>query len=452
MLPWVERLDDMSAFLSLIPPAIVIVLAVKTKKAFEAMVLGTLIGFAFFGGLQTPSMFAESILKQIVNPGLSWVILFTLMVGGLLGLIQAAKASSAFTSFAMRYASSEKKTFMITLLLALMIYPDEYLRGMTLNTAMSNVYKKNKIPKEMFGFSISAVGVPLVTLIPATTWSVYFSGLMEGAGIAKSGSGIAAYLNVIPLSFYPIFMLLLYVLAAFGFLPKLGGIKRAYEAVKDGTYDFEAYAVPDEEGSKASLFDFLLPLIVVIATSIIFGDMMAGIFMGGIVAFVLYTAKKYITVDEAMENFWDGVKTMIIPMAIVVVSYSLAEVMHTLGFADVIYMLKPFLIPEILPVLAFLLSCALCYYTGEFWGMAAILLPAMLPLAVEFDVNVWLYTSAVFGGSVFGSNTCVYGDYNALLAECTDMKQVDIAMNNTPYALVVAGLPAIAYLIFGFIL
>lgn len=83
--------------------------------------------------------------------------------------------------------------------------------------------------------------------------------------------------------------------------------------------------------------------------------------------------------------------------------------------------------------------------------MAAILLPAMLPLASEFGVNPWLYAAAVFGGSVFGSNSCVYGDYNALLAECTDAKQVDIAMSNTPYALIAAGLSVAAYLIAGFI-
>lgn len=443
----------MSPILSLIPPLIVIVIAVKTKKAFEAMIAGTLIGFIFVAKWDAMTMFSDSILSQIVDPGLSWVILFSILIGGMMGLIEAARASGAFTRFAVKYANSEKKVFFMTLLLAVLIYPDEYLRGMTLNTAMSNVYKKNRIPKEMFGFSICAVGIPIVTLVPATTWAVYFGGLLETSGISQAGMGIVDYVKVIPFSFYPMLFVAIYLLAACKILPKLGGIKRAYEAVSEGSYDFDTYAVPDEEGSKASLLDFLLPLLVVIVTSVIFGNnMMVGIFFGILVAFALYILKGYTTVEDAMSSFWDGAKSMIVPMAIVVVSYSLAEVMDLLGFADIIYSIKPFIMPQILPLLAFLLSCILCYYTGEFWGMAAILLPAMLPLAIDFDINVWLLAGAIFGGSVFGSHTCVYGDYNALIGECIDEKQVNVAMNNTPYALICAGLAGVAYLVAGFLL
>lgn len=443
----------MEAFLSLLPPAVVILIAVKTKKAFEAMIAGTLLGFILLFGFNAIPEFGASILRQVVDPGLSWVILFSLLIGGLMGLIQAAKASSAFTKLALRYARNEKKTFLVTLILAILVYPDEYLRGLTLNTAMSNVFKENKIPKEMFTFSLTAVGIPLVTLIPATTWAVYFGGLLEEAGIVEAGQGIAAYARVIPFSFYPIMMLILFVLAIAGLLPKLGGIKRAYAEIKEGSYDFDSYLAPDEEGSEASLIDFLLPLVVVIVSSVVFGnDMMAGIICGLLVAFGLYVVKGYVSIDEATDSFWEGAKSMIVPMGIVAISYSLAEVMHGLGFSDVIYMLKPFLIPEILPALAFVLSCALCYYTSEFWGMAAILLPAMYPLAIEFGVDPWLFAAAVFGGSVFGSNTCVYGDYNALLAECTDSKQVDVAMNNVPYALIAAGVSFVAYLVCGFVL
>ena len=443
----------MEIFLSLLPPAIVIAIAVATKRAFEAMIVGTLVGFVLLNGIYAFPEFGASLLRQITDPGLSWVILFSLLVGGLMGIIGAAKASSAFTKLALRYAKNEKKTFLVTLILAVLVYPDEYLRGMTLNTAMSNVYKENKIPKEMFTFSLSAVGIPIVTLIPMTTWAVFFAGLLEGSGIVEAGEGISAYANVIPFSFYPIIMLVLYVLAIVGVLPRIGSIKKAYEDIRDGSYDFNAYVTPDEEGSKATLLDFLLPLVTVLLTAILFGnDMMAGIICGLLVAVVLYTVRGYITIEDATESFWEGAKTMIMPMGIVAVSYSLAEVMHALGFGDVIYMLKPFLIPEILPALAFIISCVLCFYTSEFWGMAAILLPAMWPLAAEFGIDPWLFAAAVFGGSVFGSNSCLYGDYNALLGEITGSKQVDVALTNLPYALIAAVLTAVGYLIVGFVL
>lgn len=417
------------------------------------MIAGTLIGFIFVAKWDAMTMFSDSILAQIVDPGLSWVILFSILIGGMMGLIEAAKASSAFTRLAIRYANSEKKVFFLTLILAILIYPDEYLRGMTLNTAMANVYKRNRIPKEMFGYSICAVGIPIVTLIPATTWAVYFGGLLETSGLSDFGMGLVDYVKVIPFSFYSILFVIIFLLVACGVIPKFGGIKKAYAQIADGTYDFSTYAVPEEEGSRTSLMDFLLPLLVVIFTAIIFGNnMMVGIFFGILVAFALYILKGYTTVDEAMESFWEGAKAMIVPMAIVVVSYSLAEVMDLLGFADVVYRIKPFIIPQILPMLAFVFSCILCYYTGEFWGMAAILLPAMLPLATDFGINVWLLAGAVFSGSVFGSHTCVYGDYNALIGECIDDKQVNVAMNNTPYALLCAALAAVAYLLVGFIL
>lgn len=438
--------------LSLIPALIVVIIAVKTKRAFEAMVIGSIVGFTLTSGFGFLTSFIYAVYDEILGETLAWVILFTLLLGGLIEILETVRASKAFANLAFKYASSEKKTILMTIIMAIIIFPDEYLRTLTLGSAVKKVSDKNKIPREMLGYIFSALGAPLVVLLPMTTWTIFFSGLLETSGIAESGAGMSAYLKVIPFSFYPIAAILVFLLVIVGVVPKFGEIKKTYKLVESGEYDFSAYVGEDaaEEDTKANLFDFFLPLIILLLSAI-FADLLIGTTAAVLICTVYYLFRKYASIDELMESFWGGFSAMIHPMAIIAISFVLASVMDELGFGEVIYMLKPFIVPEVLPFIAFAITGILAYLTGEFWGIAAIMLPAMLPLVDAFDVNVYLYAAAVFSGSVVGSQTCVFGDLNAIISSTVDVKQVDVALNATPYSLIAAAISSVAFLVVGFI-
>ena len=90
---------DNYGFLSLIPPIIAIILAIRTKQVFISLLTGI-----FFGGLIIGNwnpihgilLTIESIVKVFNDPGNTRVVFFTFLVGSLITLIQVTGGVEGF--------------------------------------------------------------------------------------------------------------------------------------------------------------------------------------------------------------------------------------------------------------------------------------------------------------------------------------------------------------------
>jgi Na+/H+ antiporter NhaC len=131
-------------------------------------------------------------------------------------------------------------------------------------------------------------------------------------------------------------------------------------------------------------------------------------------------------------------------------AFVLLEANTQLGFAEyVINAVKPWMNASLLPVLSFLVVGALAFATGSLWGIAAIAMPIIFPLANAIDVNMFLTIGAVVSGAVFGSHCCFYTDATLLSARSCQIEPMDHALSQIPYGLIGAGVSVIIYIILG---
>jgi Na+/H+ antiporter NhaC len=131
----------------------------------------------------------------------------------------------------------------------------------------------------------------------------------------------------------------------------------------------------------------------------------------------------------------------------------LIDVNDALGLTNyVINSVKPILSPSLLPVVVFISLSSIAFAAGSFWGLYAVSLPIVLPLAVEMDVYLPLAIGAVISAGAFGSHACFYADATVLSAKGSGCTSMDHALTQLPYALISAGIASIMFLLAGFII
>jgi len=110
--------------------------------------------------------------------------------------------------------------------------------------------------------------------------------------------------------------------------------------------------------------------------------------------------------------------------------------------------------PGLLPFLVFMLSAFISFATGTSWGTYAIMIPIAVPIAFEFSqgqiTTLVLGTiAATAGGGVFGDHCSPLSDTTVLSSLGSACDHMDHVRTQISYALVVAFVACIIYLIIG---
>jgi Na+/H+ antiporter NhaC len=168
---------------------------------------------------------------------------------------------------------------------------------------------------------------------------------------------------------------------------------------------------------------------------------------------MLYLIQGIMKFSEIFDVAIEGFKTMIFPLLIVISSYILIDVNDALGLTDyVISSVKPILSSSLLPVVVFVVLALVAFASGSFWGVYAVSLPIVLPLAIELGVHLPLAIGAVISAGGFGSHACFYADATVLSAKGSGCKSMDHALTQLPYVLISAGIASIMFILAGFII
>ena len=249
-------------------------------------------------------------------------------------------------------------------------------------------------------------------------------------------------------------------LVALGWIPPLGAMKKAEERARETGQlippNSEAMAlnIPEPELGKApKIAHFALPITVLIGATIFFEiDALKGIMVAIGATVIYYVFQRVISFTQAVEGTFEGFKTMLYALAIVVMSFVLKDVNDQLGLtAYIIETVSPWMSKELLPAIAFISLAAITFATGSFWGVYAISLPIILPLAQELGVNIWLAIGSVISAGAFGSHACFYGDATVLSASTTECNNMAHVMSQLPYALLAGVISALIYLGLGMV-
>jgi Na+/H+ antiporter NhaC len=446
-------------FWALLPTLAVLLIALITKKTFEALVGGALVGFVMISKENFFTDFIASLLAVMKNETIGWVILVCGLFGSLIHLIVRAGGSNAFAEFMLKYIKSRKGALLMAWLLGLLIFIDDYLNALTLGTSMKKVTDRFRISREMLAYVVDSTAAPVCVLVPFSTWAIYVAGLLESIGFAHKGHGLTSYLAAVPFTIYGWAAFLIVPLVALGIIPNLGAMKQAEVRAQGGQTippgsENVSLEVPESTVENPHLLYFILPISVLIGATIAFGiDALKGVLVAVVFTVIYYRLKKVITFDEASQEIFGGFKTMLYALAVIIMSFVMKDINDKLQLTQfVIENVSPLMNKHLLPAIAFVSLSAVTFATGSFWGVYAISLPIVLPLAENLQVNPLLAIGSVISAGAFGSHACFYGDATVLSSAATGCHNMAHVITQLPYALLASAITVITYLVLGFVM
>jgi len=445
--------------ISLLPTVLVVLLAVWSKKTFESLLGGCLLGFIIISPTSFFSEATDSLLKVMQDPTIGWVILVCGLFGSMIYLLTESGGTLAFSNYLLRFVNGRKSALFSTWILGLIIFIDDYLNALTVGSSMRKVTDRYKVPREMLAYVVDSTAAPICVLVPLSTWAIFISGLLENEGIALIGEGIKAYFKVIPFIAYAWIAVAIVPIVSLGLMPLIGPMRKADkraqggQLIPKGSESIDLIAV-NTQVRTPKLLHFMLPLLVLIGATIFFEvDALKGIIFTLFFTIIYYGVIRISSIIQSMQGIIRGFKTMIYALAIVLMSFVLKEVNDGLGLTQyIIEVVSPILSKELLPGLAFISLSLVAFATGSFWGVYAISLPIIIPLAESLGVNIYLAIGSVISAGTFGSHACFYGDSTVLSASASGCNNIAHAITQLPYALLSGLLSFSVYLILGFYL
>lgn len=458
--------------ISLVPPLVMLIFALKTRKSFESLILGTITAYVILYGFRFIGPWCEMLLDEISNPDNQYILLLCGLFGGFIFLLKEAKGTIGFSNALSRFCKSERSVLLTSVVMGIAIFVDDYLNIMTIGTCMNDLCDKRKVPRQALAYVIDSTGAPVCALLPFSTWVVFYAGIFfqEPAVVALGyGNGMNTYLHAIPYMFYPIAALLIVILFAAGIMPKFGPMKTYYANVRSAPKKVEyaqhnapsvdiamagmAADYPPPTGNQGSLFDFLIPIAFLIGVTLMTGDMLTAIVVALAVCMILYIPRKKMSFTRYVELFFAGFADILPVLGILLASFMIRDSCGRLGLSEyVISLAEPIMSGWALPAIVFVLIAGMTFVTASFWGIEAIAIPIVVPLCGVLGGNVLLTLAAVVSGGVFGSHACFYSDATVLSSATCEIDNLSHAASQVPYALLGAVLSTAAYLLCGWLL
>lgn len=500
--------------LTLIPPVVAIVLAFLTKNVIISLFIGTLSGTflvqlvdnSFLSAIvQSFLDFVSRALNSLADPWNAGIILQVLVIGGVIHLVAKMGGAKAVAEALARKAKTAKSTQVVTLLLGLAVFFDDYANSLIVGPIMKPVADKMKISRERLAFIIDATAAPIAGLAIVSTWIGLEVGLINDAfinGIGQEVDAFGVFLQTIPYRFYNI-LILVFVFITSILLKEFGPMYKAEVEARGGGLSFEEEEVASDsnmdhddlepkEGIKLSIWNAIIPIGVLVITALLcfyfsgYSAIMGGedvalqgimtnsplsfkaiqeafsasdasvalfqsALVASIVAIIMGVAKKIFTVSEAIDTWIDGMKPLLITGVILLLAWSLSSVIKDLGTAKYLVSLLSGSLPNfLLPSLIFILGAIISFATGTAYGTMGILMPLAIPLAYSMNPDmsyVIVSTSAVLTGAIFGDHCSPISDTTILSsmgAGCNHIAHVNTQMW---YALFIAAIT----ILFGYI-
>ena len=463
---------------SLVPPLLAIVLALVTKEVYSSLFIGVAMGALLYTGFHPWNAFVAffDIMKNSMNLN---ILIFDVLLGMIIVLMSKSGGSAAYGKWAGTKIKSKKSAMLATTGLGVLIFVDDYFNCLTVGSVMRPVTDRFKVSRAKLAYIIDATAAPVCIIAPISSWAAAVNSYVpEDAGI----SGFQLFLRTIPYNLYAILTLLMVftiILTGldFGLMKKHEKNAAAGDLFTSGGEEFDQ--VKEEEiSSNGKVIDLVLPVLVLIGTAI--GAMIYTGFLGGatdvVTAFsgcdaetslifatlitvmfmlVLYLPRKVITFKGFMDSFVEGFKMMIPAIGILIFAWSLKGMGDALEIASFVENLvrsnasASVLLPEIL----FLVAIFLSFSTGTSWGTFAILVPiaiAMFPGADNMQMMI-IAVASVLSGAVCGDHVSPISDTTVMSSAGAQSNHINHVTTQMQYAVVVAVVSAIGYVIAGFV-
>ena len=476
-------------WISILPPLIAIGVALITKNVIPALFLGLWFGafaahgFSFAGmGWGLLNAFQVYVLEAITNPDHAAIILFTFMIGGMVGIVSKSGGMQGVVNKIIPFARTPERGQAATGVLGLVIFFDDYANVLVVGNTMRQVTDKLRVSREKLAYIVDSTAAPVACVAFVTTWIGFEVGQIATGMQLMDGYNEAAYtvfLKSIPYSFYPILAMFFVFLVSlsgrdFGPMYHAGIRARTKGQVLSPTARVDESAggardlVP-KEGQPQRAVNAMIPISVLISGVLVglyvtgegnglreiigsadsYKALMWASLLGAFTAAALSIGQRILTIAETVDAWYAGLKAMMIAMIILVLAWALSavtEVLNTAGY--LVSVLGDTLHPGFVPALVFILSAATAFATGSSWGTMGILMPLVLPLtwAVMQASNmatpenygiIYSTVACVLAGSVWGDHCSPISDTTILSSMASGSDHIDHVRTQLPYALLV---------------
>ena len=447
--------------ISCIPIAVLIIGVLITKKMPEMIIFSSIVGAALVFKTDIFNGYVGWLYGALSNESYQFLLILLLGFGAIIKLFEKSGALQGFANIIGRFANTRKKTMVVTWLMGIIMFVDDYLNVLAVSSSMRTLTDKQKIPREHLAYGANSMGACVCVLIPFTSWAAFAIGCLS-----EQGLGFTDYVRSLPYMFFPIIAIVVCLLVALGIIPKVGLIKKAYERVDAGgsvlcpaessgstSSIINMGEETDEDVKPSSPLNFFIPIIALIVVTIVCGNSVVhGIIAAIVIQFILYLAQRLMTLSEFMNTMFEGITSMAGLAFIICFAYILGSANDAMGFsAFVINGLSGTIPPALLPALAFIIIGAVAFAAASFWVLIVITVPIFVPLASSMGIDPAIIIAAIMSGVAFGSKFCFYSDAVFMTSAGTGVPNMTQIKAVAPYVLGSAALSAVAFLIIGFV-
>ena len=480
-------------FWSLLPPIVAIVLALISKEVYSSLFLGCLVGALLVSNYKPWETLVQlvegdnGIVTTVSDAGNIAIIVFLVVLGIMVDLMNKTGGSEAFGRWATKTVHTRAGAQLMTMLLGVLIFIDDYFNCLTVGAVMRPVTESHKISRAKLAYVIDSTAAPVCMIAPVSSWAAAVSGYVQSDNV----NGIQLFVAQIPWNYYCLLTLLMIVVISVLNIDYGPMLTHEYNAqVKNDlfTTSERPFAGADdyETGSKgkSSVLDLLLPVVVLIVTCIIgliytggyyddaseyFHDFMgafsnassgAGLAIGSMLAlvftFIYFWLRGSIGFEKSFESVPNGFIQMISPILILTFAWTLCGLtrygMYSADFV-VNAMSGAGDLAKFLPAVIFIIGAAIGFATGTSWGTIGIMAPIVVQV-FDFNTDPILCTiglAAACSGGVMGDHCSPISDTTIMASAGAHCYHLNHVFTQIPYALTVAGVTFVSFILAGLI-
>lgn len=490
-------MDDYG-FLSILPPIIAIILALRTKQVYIALLFGIWFSWVIMNDwnfLKGSIATIEGMVNVFKSEGNTRTIMFSALVGALLLFIQYSGGVEGFINkinVLIEYFEKKQSGYsrvivqILALITGIFLFVETSISSLTVGTLYRPIFDKLKIPREKLAYIADSSSAPSSIIIPFNAWGAFIMGLLLTQGIDNPFSML---LSSIKYNFYP-FIAIIIVFVVILTKKDIGAMAKAEKRTKETGKLLNDNAKPmisetitsykPKEGIKPKAYNMVIPLLTMVLMMPInlaytgwnnvekynsFSDHLSQAIGKGsgsssvlyavtasiFVAMVLYRAQGIMKIKEMIDLILKGISELMPLALLMLLAFAISDACNQLGTGYfVANWSKEWLSPEFLPAIVFVISSFIAFSTGTSWGTFAIMLAISIPMSNIHEVNTTLVIAATLGGGVFGDHCSPISDTTIISSMASASDHIDHVKTQLPYALIGGVITTIFYLILGF--
>ena len=469
-------------FWAVCPALIAILLALITKEVYSSLFLGILAGGLLWanGGFEGTivHVFSDGFIAAVADSYNVGILVFLVLLGALVSMMNKTGASAAFGRWAETHIKSRVGAQIATIVLGMLIFVDDYFNCLTVGSVMKPVSDAKKVSRAKLAYLIDATAAPICIIAPISSWAAAVAGFAKGAG---AESGFSLFINAIPWNFYAILTIVTMFFVAIGRFD-FGLMRKHEENAAKGDLFTSGGVVGEDEfknaNPKGRVYDLVIPVVFLIAACVVgmiysggyfgedkpgfiqaFSDSDASVGLGyGSLATIIFAVfyfvvRRVVSFKSCMESLPEGFKAMVPAILILCSAWTLKAMTDSLGakvFISQIINGPAAGLQNFLPAIIFMIAIVLAFSTGTSWGTFGILIPIVLAAGLSPE-NTIISVSACMAGSVCGDHCSPISDTTIMASAGAGCNHVNHVNTQLPYALLVAGVSFVAYLIAPFL-